>query len=111
MFNRLAALATAALLSAAGGAAAQDAAPQVRVSYTDLDLTVPAGRLAFERRLGAAVEAVCPPWRHPATLEQNTPTLRCQHEARESALRQAAAIYALRELAPHSLAMARGRGR
>jgi UrcA family protein len=47
---------TAALLAAP--AVAQDA-PQMRVSYADLDLTTAAGAARLDRRIEAAADAMC----------------------------------------------------
>lgn len=52
----------AALLSALVPVAgiAQDIPANVHVAYRDLDLQTPAGVQTFDRRIEAAIEAVCP---------------------------------------------------
>ena len=58
-YNLLIAIAAAATFSPSSALAQADA-PTVRVSYADLNLSTPAGRERFERRLAAAVQRVCP---------------------------------------------------
>lgn len=52
-------IAAAAMLSPSY-AHAQAAAPSVRVSYADLNLSTTHGRERFQRRLAAAIKRVCP---------------------------------------------------
>ena len=59
MSKILFAFAALAAAAAAPAVASPRAAGTRIVSYSDLDLSVPAGRARLERRIGAAVDAVC----------------------------------------------------
>ena len=94
-------LSIAALLVTATAANAQDAspAPNLRVSYADLDLTRAAGRATFAGRIRRVVSELCHSQQQHRALVDQMASHRCE---RETTLRA-------RELA--SLAIARAHGR
>jgi UrcA family protein len=79
-------------------AGAREAAPQVRVSYADLDLRRPADVKTLDRRIRAAVDAVCPEDLTTGSRLGNAATRQCRTAAfaalakqRDAALAAAAA--------------------
>jgi UrcA family protein len=82
MLNALIALSLAATAAAPAlsdaSARSGRSAPVARVSHSDLDLARPADRRTLDRRLGAAVERVCPPASATGQLTRSTAGLRCR---------------------------------
>jgi UrcA family protein len=76
-----------ALLSAAANGNAEPVVRRQNVSYADLDLNSPAGLQTLQRRIRAAVKAVCGPT--PELRELNE--MRAEEDCRYQALQQATA--------------------
>lgn len=75
------------LLAAAPISNAEPVVREARVSYADLNLSTPAGVQTLQRRIRAAVKAVCGPT--PELRELNE--MRAEQECRYRALKQATA--------------------
>jgi len=70
-------LAVALALAFSGTASAEDAMPDIHVSYADLDLGSPTGVKALDRRLGRAIRSACRQDGGAADLESKTRYRRC----------------------------------
>ena len=77
----------AAATLAPAGLAAQPAADaeqaSIRVSFADLDLSSPAGRATFDRRIDRAIDVLC--GQPDRNLDMATPVFKCRAAARASA--------------------------
>ena len=94
------AVAAAALLGLAAAAQAQTAdSVSVSVSYADLDLAKSSGRGMLERRIGLAIDDVCPTRPLPSELAKMKRFRACRSEAWSGARQQLAVIYGSRHLA------------
>lgn len=88
-----AALLSLAPAALAGAALAQDAdAISIRVSYADLDLSRPVGRMVLQRRIASAVNHVCGEVPTPMELGRLNDYDRCRAKAKADADRKVAAI-------------------
>jgi UrcA family protein len=72
-------------------AAADGAAPSVKVSYADLDLSRPAGAQMLYRRLKHAAASVCGPSVKPAELDRYAAWKSCYEPALHNAVMQVGA--------------------
>jgi UrcA family protein len=77
-------IAIALLLASAPSLAGTPAAPTARVQVADLDLATPAGLNQFDRRLAAAVRALCPD-PNVLSLTERRDRLACTQAAMRSA--------------------------
>lgn len=82
-----------ALAMSVGAAHAQDEIPTAKVSYADLDLSRSGGRDVLERRIGRAIETVCPRRPLPTELAKARSWRTCRELAWTGAQRQLYALY------------------
>jgi UrcA family protein len=81
MFTKTALFVAAAALASPIAAKAPQA-PQVAISYADLDLTSPAGEAALNARIEGAVRSLCPADPGLAELARHGVAARCPSETR-----------------------------
>ena len=82
----------AAALAIPAAASAQSEQPSTRVSYADLNLSTPAGRATFDRRIQHAIDGMC--GRAPSgNLDAAAPIWKCRSAAEASAASQRQLAY------------------
>ena len=98
----------ASALAAGPAGAAADPAPQMRVSYADLNLATASGRATFERRISHAVDQVCGDRPLPVEINRQAAFEDCRQVAWSGARQQIATVYKGENLADASVRI-RGR--